>query len=81
MPHKEKLFHIISLIKNNEWDTAHDLVQENEGKYDFDRLHAILHRMEGDDFNARWWYRKLKIEFPSMSIEEEIDNIKNNLLS
>ena len=35
--------------------------------------HGIVHLMEGDTSNARYWYRRAKREFPrSPSIDEEI---------
>lgn len=40
------------------WDRAHDLAQTHEGDLAHDRLHAFLHRVEGDSFNAAYWYRR-----------------------
>jgi len=40
------------------WDHAHELAQTHEGQPAFDRLHAFLHRIEGDDMNAAYWYRR-----------------------
>lgn len=39
------------------WDKAHDLCQE-AGSKDGDRVHAYLHRVEGDEGNAGYWYAK-----------------------
>jgi hypothetical protein len=40
------------------WTRAHDLCQAHEGEAIFDRFHALIHRIEGDDANARYWYRR-----------------------
>lgn len=66
------LLHIIQLIKLGKWQIAHELVQEKEGVFDYDRIHAFLHRVEGDDFNARWWYKKLGLPYPQEGLEEEL---------
>lgn len=40
------------------WERAHQLAQNHEGVLAFDRLHAFLHRVEGDSANAGYWYRR-----------------------
>lgn len=40
------------------WDAAHALAQSREGEAAYDRLHAFLHRVEGDAANAAYWYRQ-----------------------
>ncbi len=44
--------------KKGDWEAAHDVAQSKEGTLDFDRLHAYLHRKEGDEWNAGYWYRR-----------------------
>ena len=34
-------------------------------------VHAYLHRWEGDEWNARYWYRQAKKSFPSYSLKQE----------
>ena len=41
---------------NGQWAAAHAIAQGAEGTPDYDRLHAYLHRKEGDNGNARHWY-------------------------
>lgn len=41
-----------------QWQRAHDLCQGHEGEADFDWIHALVHRIEGDDANAAYWYRR-----------------------
>ncbi|MDX6765426.1 MAG: hypothetical protein SFU85_01405 [Candidatus Methylacidiphilales bacterium] len=39
------------------WHKAHELCQE-AGSKEGDRIHAYLHRVEGDDGNAGYWYAR-----------------------
>ena len=39
------------------WDEAHDLVQDDPGE-EAAWVHAYLHRVEGDIYNANYWYRR-----------------------
>lgn len=39
-----------------DWDAAHKIAQDIEGKTGA-RVHAYLHRKEGDVGNASYWYR------------------------
>jgi hypothetical protein len=43
-------------VGNDKWDKAHAIVMNEEGT-DCAWVHAYLHRLEGDDDNARYWYR------------------------
>ena len=52
------------------WNKAHELIQDEPGK-DAALLHAYLHRVEGDQWNADYWYRKAGENSPSIALEEE----------
>jgi hypothetical protein len=45
-------------LRRGEWARAHECVQAHEGQPDCDRVHAHLHRQEGDLANAGYWYRR-----------------------
>ena len=53
-----------------DWDTAHALVDKPSDP-DASWIHAYLHRKEGDNWNANYWYRLSGRSFPSISLEEE----------
>ncbi|MEL6962002.1 MAG: hypothetical protein AAFO01_04550 [Pseudomonadota bacterium] len=55
------------------WQRAHDLAQQHEGTADYDRLHALLHRIEGDETNAAYWYRRSGEAVFTGSIADEVD--------
>ncbi|MND88017.1 hypothetical protein D3C80_800290 [compost metagenome] len=41
-----------------DWEKVHNLCQGHEGEQAFDWGHALCHRIEGDDWNAGYWYRR-----------------------
>lgn len=41
-----------------EWHEAHGIVQTDEADATACWIHAVLHKIEGDAGNARYWYRK-----------------------
>jgi hypothetical protein len=43
--------------RRGDWDGAHDLAQEAGGR-DGAWVHAYLHRKEGDEMNASYWYAR-----------------------
>lgn len=53
-----------------DWDKAHSLVQ-NEVTKEAAWVHAYLHRKEGDNGNANYWYAKAERQFSTDSLEEE----------
>jgi hypothetical protein len=53
-----------------DWDGAHALAQADEGG-DGDWVHAYLHRREGDEGNAGYWYRRAKRPFARETLEAE----------
>jgi hypothetical protein len=52
------------------WNASHDLAQDllSEPGY---WIHAYLHRKEGDQFNASYWYRRARRPYPSITLNEE----------
>lgn len=53
------------------WQAAHEIAQAHEGNAPFDRLHALCHRIEGDEWNAGYWYRRAGREPEKGAVEEE----------
>ena len=45
-------------VMGDAWHRAHEIAQAHEGDWQYDRLHALLHRIEGDEWNAGYWYRR-----------------------
>jgi hypothetical protein len=55
---KDELLRAIELALAGQWDAAHEIVQEYEDDTTAARIHAVLHKMEGDIANSRYWYRR-----------------------
>jgi hypothetical protein len=47
----------VELALAGDWDAAHHLVQQYEEDPTAAWIHAVLHKIEGDPGNARYWYR------------------------
>ena len=45
-------------LLGEDWERTHQICQMHEGTPIFDWLHALIHRIEGDDANAGYWYRR-----------------------
>lgn len=65
--------------QTGQWEKAHELIQDLTDKKAA-WIHAYLHRKEGDIWNADYWYRKAARERPSVSLEEESDQIAEQLI-
>jgi hypothetical protein len=62
-----------------DWDKAHALIDSLDDKISC-RVHAYLHRKEGDINNADYWYRRANAERPSVSLQEEWKDLSIRLL-
>jgi hypothetical protein len=71
---KAELAKALALLRKGDWEAAHRIVQEDEESSLSCWAHGIVHLMEGDTSNARYWYRAAKRDFPrDPSIPGEID--------
>ena len=63
-----------------DWHRAHEIVQQLDDAAAA-RVHAYLHRKEGDDWNSRYWRRRAGTTLPEgMSIEAEWQALVRELL-
>lgn len=54
----EDLRQALDLAVAGSWDAAHTIVQRDEADPTAAWIHAVLHKIEGDLGNARYWYRR-----------------------
>jgi len=62
-----------------EWETAHRLAQD-DGSAEGAWVHAYLHRVEGDEGNAGYWYGRAGKPHCTASLEAEWAEIAEALL-
>lgn len=62
-----------------DWRRAHELVDGSNAR-GADQIHAYLHRKEGDQWNAGYWYRRAGKPFPKVSLDEEFRQLVEELL-
>lgn len=58
MASRAELIGAVELALAGDWDGAHRLVQAHEDDATANWIHAVLHKIEGDEANARYWYRR-----------------------
>jgi hypothetical protein len=52
-------------LRAGDWQAAHEIVQKDEDSPLACWAHGIVHLMEGDLPNARYWYGQAKRAFPA----------------
>jgi hypothetical protein len=69
----------IESLARGDWESAHVVAQGDDSAIG-SWLHGIVHLMEGDLENARYWYRRASRPFPDpSSIDDEIQALKAGL--
>jgi hypothetical protein len=67
-------------LERGDWQAAHRIVQADETSALACWAHGIVHLMEGDLANARYWYREARRAFPdSPAVHEEVAALKGAL--
>jgi hypothetical protein len=61
------------------WARAHELVDSLETPEGM-AVHAYLHRKEGEDWNANYWYDRIGRRFHRPSLEAEWEALVEGLL-
>jgi len=70
----------IEFALDQKWDSAHQIVQEiNTSNAQW--IHAVLHKIEGDESNSRYWYSRSSIEVYESYLDsaQELKAIKEHL--
>ncbi len=75
-----KLVEAIDLALGGQWDAAHRIVQEFDGDPNAAWIHAVLHKIEGDHNNSRYWYSRAgKLASASVEPQSELAQIRASL--
>ena len=74
-----ELTEAVRLLEEGDWEAAHVIAQENSsarGSW----AHGIVHLMEGDLANARYWYRRAGRDLQrDWNIADELHALKQAL--
>ena len=65
----------LALLSAGDWEGAHALVQDDTSS-EAAWVHAHLHRVEGDQANARYWYARAGRPEASGDLEAERHSIE-----
>jgi hypothetical protein len=58
MANRQDLVRAVELAIAGDWAQAHGIVQQDEEDATSCWIHAVLHKIEGDAGNSRYWYRR-----------------------
>jgi hypothetical protein len=74
------LLQAIDLAVAGQWNAAHGMVQQYEMDTTAAWIHAVLHKIEGDQDNSRYWYRRArKLEHLSDEPRAELAEIRKEV--
>ena len=65
--------------RRGDWTKAHEIAQDDDSR-DAAWVHAYLHRREGDQSNAAYWYRQAAKPVIRGSLDQEWREIVEALL-
>ena len=69
----------VTAALSGEWDKAHLIVQDI-WSLDAAWIHAVLHKIEGDEGNSRYWYARAKRDYEDFADpNDELRAIKKHL--
>ena len=75
-----ELVRAIDLALDDQWDEAHEIAQRYESDAAAQWIHAVLHKIEGDLANSRYWYRQAgKLECVDDEPLAELRSIRTTL--
>jgi hypothetical protein len=70
---KDALCQAAELLADGDWQAAHAIVQDDPSALAA-WMHGIVHLLEGDTSNARYWYTQARRPFPAAgTVREEVE--------
>lgn len=77
---KNTLFKAVKLAQAGEWEASHRIVQEyNDAIACW--IHAVLHKIQGDEVNSRYWYARCNARFEDHAdASQELEVIEHFLI-
>ena len=78
-PSDDALTKAVLFLEAGAWQQAHEIVQQERSNLAA-WLHGIVHTLEGDLDNARYWYRRAGRDFPGRdAVQQEIAAARRKL--
>ena len=76
----QQLLKACELAMAGDWDGAHNIAQDYSDTI-ANWIHAVLHKIEGDEWNSKYWYVKTsgKQYADFSNANEELKAIQNSL--
>jgi hypothetical protein len=79
---KINLLDAIDAAQAGDWDRAHKIVQQDEDDPLACWIHAVLHKIEGDADNSRYWYSQTTHTYSEFAdAQQELAAIKRKVKS
>jgi len=76
----DDLVRAIDLAIDDKWDEAHEIAQRDESNATAQWIHAVLHKIEGDLSNSRYWYRQAgRLDWLDKEPLDELRSIRKTL--
>ena len=77
---KIDLLNAVDAALAGDWDRAHQIVQQDEDDPLACWVHAVLHKIEGDAGNSRYWYARTAHSYGEFAdTKRELAAIKKEL--
>ncbi|MHC4406890.1 MAG: hypothetical protein ACYTG0_45315 [Planctomycetota bacterium] len=78
--HADELKKALELDRDGNWDGAHRIVQNTESTDSY-RIHAYLHRKQGDLGNSNYWYHRAGEKVPEHDLAQEWEELYEDITS
>lgn len=62
----QSLKQAVEFALNDEWHNAHLIAQDSNHQLAH-WVHAVLHKIEGDEWNSRYWYKRTNKQYEDYS--------------
>ena len=77
---KIQLLKAVKFAQAGDWDASHRIVQDYS-ETTACWIHAVLHKIEGDEGNSRYWYARCNARFEDHAHpSQELDAIEHFLI-
>lgn len=83
MSNHAHLLDAVTFAQAGDWDAAHKIAQDYSDST-ANWLHAVLHKVEGDRWNSKYWYARTgghQYEEFADDVSRELDAIRQSLMA